>query len=152
MPSAPSKLHILPPLNSLVLVIHALSMPKKASAHKNLPLILAVPAQKSQMPLLKETGQLTKESWLTLAKKSCLLTGCNEPCISSYSRFPNIPQVYLPSSVTSGFCTLSSFYIFGLEMTKKTRHVSTKFLPIQKKEYLGNWRMRQMKDGIKEYR
>lgn len=155
MPSASSKLHTLPPLDSSILVVHVLSMPKKASAKsKSLPLILAVPAQKSQKPRLRDWTTHTNCGLLWPkgpAYERAVMSNASTATLDLQIT-KHIPQVCLSSSVIPGFCTLNSSYIFGLEMTKKTRHMSTKCLPIQKKEHLGNWRMRLMKDGIKKYR
>lgn len=64
----------------------------------------------------------------------------------------HIPQVNLPSNVTAGFCTLSSWILYlAWKRPEKTRgNVSTKCSPTQKKEYLGSGRRGQMKDGTKE--
>lgn len=73
----------------------------------------------------QEPGQHTKELWLILPRKSCLLTGCNKQHISSSAGFPDYQTHATSQSALK--CDTWILYlefldiIFELEMTRERK-------------------------------
>lgn len=98
------------------------------------------------------------ELWLILAEKPCHSQAATSNTLAAtpFQTTKHTPQVNLPSRVTPGFCTLSSWMSHlnwkrPEKENEKTRRVRTQRLLIQKEGYRGRWRMRRMKDGTKKW-